>query len=331
MNSKIPASCRAVLVDSASRKLVLGSVPVPSPGAGEILIKVLAIGVNRLDLDQKKGNYRLPAGASPVLGLEAAGTVAAVGKGVSRYKTGDRVMALMNGGAYAEYAVSPEETALPIPPRSSFEEAAAVPEAYLTVWSNVFMDAKLKPKEVLLVHGGASGVGSAAIQIAKSFGSVVVAAAGSDEKVKFCLELGADCAINDREKDFEAEALKFLGSRGVDVVFDWIGPRYLQKHLSLLGRRGRLVFIDSRTEGNLSIDPGLLMRKNLIITGSLLRPRPLEEKRGISDEVKRHLLPKLASGELKPRVSESFPLARAEDAHRAMDSGKILGKIVLTV
>ena len=331
MNSKIPASCRAVLVDSASRKLVLGSVPVPSPGAGEILIKVLAIGVNRLDLDQKKGNYRLPAGASPVLGLEAAGTVAAVGKGVSRYKTGDRVMALMNGGAYAEYAVSPEETTLPIPPLMSFEEAAAVPEAYLTVWSNVFMDAKLKAGEVLLVHGGASGVGSATIQTAKSFGAVVIATAGSDEKVRFCLELGADCAINDREKDFETEALKFLGARRVDVVFDWIGPQYLQKHLSLLGRRGRLVFIDSRSEGSLSIDPGFIMRKNLIITGSLLRPKPLEEKRAIALEVENRLLPKLASGELLPRVFRGFPLARAEEAHCVMESGKSLGKIVLTV
>jgi NADPH2:quinone reductase len=324
------ASCRAAVVDPASRKLFPGEISMPRPGEGELLIEVAAAGVNRVDIDQKKGDYKVPAGVSPLLGLEVAGTVAALGAGATGYKPGDRVMALMSGGAYAEYAVARADLSLPIPDRMSFDEAAAVPEAYFTVWSNVFMDAKLKPGEVLLVHGGASGVGSATIQIAKSMGAVVITTARSEEKAEFCRKLGADLSINYREKDFEAEAARFLEGRGVDVVFDWIGHEYLKKHLSLLARKGRLVFIDSRTKEGPPIDLSMLMRKNLTITGSLLRPRPLEEKIAIAGEVRRRLLPKLESGEFTPIISHRVPFAAAEEAHAVVERGEHKGKVVLT-
>ena len=325
------ASCRAAVVDPISRTLALGKVPLPRPGKGEILIKVAAAGVNRVDIDQKKGDYKAPVGSSPLLGLEVSGTVVALGDGVGEYKLGDRVMALMTGGGYAEYAVACAGLALTVPACLSFEEAAAVPEAYFTIWSNVFMDAKLKPGEVLLVHGGASGVGSATIQIAKSMGAVVITTARSNDKVEFCRELGADLAINYRERDFEQEISGFLAGRGVDVVFDWIGHQYLKKHLSLLGRKGRLVFIDSRTKEGSLFDLSMLMRKNLVITGSLLRPRPLDEKSAIAREVRRYLLPKLEVGELKPMISHRFPLSLAEKAHAVVESSEHKGKVVLTV
>lgn len=323
-------SCRAAVVDPASRKLVAGEIPMPRPGEGEILIEVAAAGVNRVDIDQKRGDYKAPAGVSPLLGLEVSGTVAEVGAGASPYKPGDRVMALMSGGAYAQYAVARADLSLPVPARLSFEEAAAVPEAYFTVWSNVFMDAKLKAGEVLLVHGGASGVGSATIQIAKAMGAVVITTARSEDKAAFCRKLGADLAINFQETDFEVEAARFLGARGVDVVFDWIGQEYLNKHMSLLARKGRLVFIDSRTKEGSQIDLSLLMRKNLVITGSLLRPRPLEEKRAIAAEVRSRLLPKLEAGELTPIISHRFPFAAAEEAHSVVERGAHKGKVVVT-
>lgn len=325
-----PAACAAAVVDPLSRRLVAGRISVPKPGPGEILIRVAAAGINRVDIDQKNGDYKAPAGSSPLLGLEVSGTVAELGDGAAEFALGDRVMALMSGGAYAEYAVAREEFVLPIPARLSFDEAAAVPESYFTVWSNVFMDANLKPGEVLLVHGGASGVGSAAVQIAKAMGAVVITTARSGDKADFCRALGADLAINYKETDFEAETARFLGGRGVDVVFDWIGHEYLKKHLTLLGRKGRLVFIDSRTKEGPQIDLSMLMRKNIVLTGSLLRPRPPEEKRAIAGEVRRRLLPKLEAGELTPIISHRIPLSAAEDAHAVVERGEHKGKVILT-
>ena len=324
--------CRAIVIDAATRRLSPDEIAIPNLGDGEILIKVAAAGVNRADIDQKNGNYAPPVGASPILGLEVSGTVAALGAEVAQYKLGDRVMALLTGGGYAEYAVARGELSLPVPSSLNFEEAAAVPEAYFTIWSNVFMDAKHKPGEVLLVHGGNSGVGSATIQIAKAMGAVVLTTAGSDEKVEFCRKIGADLAINYREQDFEKEAAKFLKGRGVDVIFDWIGYQYLKKHLSLLGRKGRLVFISSRTkEDGSTIDLGMIMRKQLVITGSHLRPRPLEEKYAIAKEIRRYLLPKLETGELRPIISHRFPLEAAEEAHAVVESGQHKGKVILIV
>lgn len=319
--------CRAAVVDAASRKLVLGQIATPVPAKGEVLIAVAAVGVNRLDLDQKAD----PANAGAVLGLEAAGTVVALGEGVAGHKVGDRVMALLRSGAYAEYAAVTAELALPIPSSMTFEEAAAIPEAYFTVWSNVFMDAGLEAGEILLVHGGSSGVGSAAIQIAKVMGAVVVTTAGSDEKAEFCRSLGADLAINYRAQEFEKETARFCGERGVSVILDWIGQDYLQKHLSLLGRKGRLVLIDSRTEGGGPADLGLVMDKSLRITGSLLRPRPLAEKIAIAEGIRRRLWPLLDSGALKPRISHRFPLEEAEAAHAVVESGGHKGKVVVVL
>ena len=321
----ITPRCRAAVVDGATHKLVLGEIATPVPASGEILIAVAAAGVNRLDLDQKTD----PVNAGAVLGLEVAGTVAVLGEGVTQHKVGDRVMALLRSGAYAEYAAVSAELALPIPPSMSVEEAAAVPEAYFTVWSNIFMDAKLEAGEIFLVHGGASGVGSAAVQIAKAMGAVVVTTAGSDEKADFCRGLGADLVINYRKQDFEKETARFCGERGVSVILDWIGQDYLQRHLALLGRKGRLVLIDSRTEGGTPADLGLIMDKSLRVTGSLLRPRPLAEKIVIAEGIRRSLLPLLESGALKPRVSHRFPLEDAEAAHAVVESGGHKGKVVL--
>jgi NADPH2:quinone reductase len=310
--------CDAAVVKE--RRLVLGEVPMPVAGKGEVLIKVAAIGVNRVEIDQKKGDYKAPLGASPVLGLEVAGTV--VG-------TGERVMALLTGGGYAAYAAAPLETVLPIPERLSFEQAAAVPEAYFTIWSNLFMDRPLAAGQVLLVHGGASGVGSAMIQLAKAFGATVIATAGTLERALFCKDLGADLAIDYSKQDFEAEIRKFIGERGVDVIFDWVGARYLNKHLALLARHGRLVLIDSRTKDGPALDLGPVMRKNLVITGALLRPRPLSEKKLIAGGVRRDFLPLLVSGKLTPIVSHRFPLAEAEKAHAVVEESLHHGKVVL--
>lgn len=319
----LPPACPAAVVDPSTRRLVAGEVPTPRPGEGEILLEVAAAGVNRLDLDLKE------EGAMELLGLEAAGVVAAAGPGVRKFKPGDRVMALMRGGAYAGYAVARVELTLPVPERLDFARAAAVPEAYFTVWSNVFMDGGLAPGEVFLVHGGASGVGSAAIQIAKAMGAVVVTTASSPEKAGFCRRLGADVVVDYRTVDFQVETARLLGGRSVDVVLDWVGREYLDKHLALLGRRGRLVLIDSRSGDAASLDLGVLMRKNVVLTGSLLRPRPLDEKAAIAADIRARLLPKLESGELVPVVSHRIPLASAEEAHAVVARGEGLGKVVL--
>lgn len=322
---------KAVFPDApAGSGLRLQSVEIPRPGAGEVLISVTASGVNRADLYQRKGSYPVPPGSSPILGLEVAGTVQETGAGATRYRPGDRVMALVPGGGYAEYCVAPEVCTLPVPASLSFEQAAAVPEAYFTFWSSIVQHAGLQPGEVFLVHGGTSGIGTASIPIAKFLGATVLATAGSPEKVKACESLGADRAIEYRSTDFAEAARAFLGGRGVDVILDMVGAAYLKKNLDLLERNGRLVLINSQSGPKGEVDLPSLLRRNLTLTGTVLRPRPLAEKARIANEVEEKLWGPLAEGKLRPLVAEVFPLEKAEEAHALMESSRHIGKIVLS-
>ncbi|NWG52515.1 MAG: NAD(P)H-quinone oxidoreductase [Hydrogenophilaceae bacterium] len=308
--------------------LTLATLPRPRPGEGEILIRVRAAGVNRPDLIQRAGLYPPPPGAPETLGLEVAGEVAALGAGVSRWRLGDQVCALLGGGGYAEYAIAHEGAALPAPAPLSFTEAAALPETVFTVWANVFESGALKNGEALLVHGGASGIGTTAIQMARAAGAVVYATAGDAEKQALCERLGARRAINYRSEDFEA-VLKDEG--GVDVILDMVGAPYLQKNLNILKERGRLIYIAFLQGAKGEIDLMRIMLKRLTITGSTLRARPLAEKARLAREVENHVWPWIAAGKVRPVIDSTFPLAQAEGAHARMQAGTHAGKIVLTV
>jgi NADPH2:quinone reductase len=305
--------------------------PVPVPGAGEILIRVLAAGVNRPDVEQRKGNYPPPQGASPELGLEVAGEVAALGQGVARFAVGDRVCALVNGGGYAEYCVAPATQALPWPAGYDAIRAAALPETFFTVWANLFGHGKLASGETVLVHGGTSGIGVTAIRLAKAFGARVLGTAGTPDKCRAMLELGADAAIDYRQQDFVAE-VKALAPEGVNVVLDMVGASYFQRNLRCLARDGRLVMIaflgGSEAE---KVDLRPIMVKRLTVTGSTMRPRTAAEKGAIADALREQVWPLLARGECAPPINHVFPLAEAAAAHRLMESSEHIGKIVLRV
>ncbi|MBI4404948.1 MAG: NAD(P)H-quinone oxidoreductase, partial [Deltaproteobacteria bacterium] len=278
--------CKVILVDSTQNNaLKIALISVPSPGNGEVLIRVEAAGVNHADLYQRQGNYPPPKGASSILGVEVAGTVAKLGSDVTSLQVGDKVMALVSGGGYAEYCVAPQETVISIPPSLTFSEAAAVPEAYFTIWSNVFEMAELKKGETLLVHGGTSGIGSTTIQLAKIFGATVIATARTPEKCSACLQLGADYAINYSETQFSEEVQKLTRGNGVDIIFDWIGERYFDKHIALLRRKGRLVLIDCSSGHWGKLNLGRLIDQNLKVIGSVLRRRPFSEKVEIAKQV----------------------------------------------
>ncbi|MBI1188798.1 MAG: zinc-binding dehydrogenase [Alphaproteobacteria bacterium] len=308
--------------------LTLTELPRPAPGGGEILIRVRAAGVNRPDLIQRAGLYPPPPGAPDTLGLEVAGEVAAIGAGVARWKPGDRVCALLGGGGYAEYAMAHEGSVLPMPQTLSFTEAAALPETVFTVWANVFESGALKSGEAFLVHGGASGIGTTAIQMAHAAGATVYATAGDAEKTALCERLGARRAINYKTEDFEA-VLKEAG--GVDVILDMVGAPYLQKNLNILNDRGRLVYIAFLQGSKGEVDLMRIMLKRLAITGSTLRARPLAEKARLAREVEAHVWPWIAEGKLKPAIDSTFPLVDAEAAHARMQAGTHAGKIVLTL
>lgn len=298
----------------------------PAPAPGEILIRVRAAGVNRPDLIQRAGMYAPPPGASGVLGLEVAGDVAAIGAGVTRWREGDRVCALLGGGGYADYAVAHEGSALPVPPSLSFAEAACLPETVFTVWANVFESGALKPGEALLVHGGASGIGTTAIQMALAHGAKVFATA-SGAKAAFCTSLGAR-GIDYASEDFEA-IVKAEG--GADVILDMVGAPYLAKNLNILNAMGRLVYIAFLHGAKAEIDLMRLMLKRLTITGSTLRARPVEEKARLAREVERNVWPWIAAGKVRPIMDSTFPLEDAERAHARMQSGAHIGKIALSV
>lgn len=306
--------------------------PVPKPADDEVLIRVQAVGVNRPDVAQRAGSYPPPPGASPVLGLEAAGEVVAVGAAVVRYRVGDAVCALTNGGAYAEYCVAPAAQTLPWPRGFDALRAAAVPETYFTVWANLFMLGRLTAGESMLVHGGTSGIGVTAIQLAQAFGATAYATAGSDEKVAACLRLGAKAAINYHSADFAEEIRALTEKRGVDVILDMVGGPYFQRNLRSLAMDGRLVQIaflqGSKPE---AVDLMPIMLRRLTVTGSTMRPRTTAQKGVIAAALEEKVWPLLAEGRCAPVIHAVFPLDQVADAHRLMETSAHIGKIMLTV
>lgn len=324
---------RAVIVPKPGGPEALHVVerPVPRPRHGEVLIKVAAAGVNGADLSQRRGSYHMPPGAGDVLGLEVSGTVAALGEGVRDWRIGESVCALVVDGGYAEYCAAPAAQCLPVPAGASLVEAAGLPEVAFTVWSNVFEIGALKPGERLLVHGGASGIGTMAIQLARRLGSMVIATAGTDEKCRRCVELGAARAVNYRSDDFVAAVRDWTGGAGVDVVLDMVGGDYVQRDLQSLARGGRLVMLAFKQGGKVEIDLGLVHQKNLWITGSRLRPRPIIEKRRLAAAVRKAVWPLIENGEIKLVIDSTYPLHAVQDAHRRMESGDHVGKVLLTL
>jgi putative PIG3 family NAD(P)H quinone oxidoreductase len=311
--------------------MTLAEGPTPEAGPGQILIEVVCAGINRPDLLQRAGRYPPPPDASPVLGLEVAGRVAAVGAGVTEWKVGAGVTALTAGGGYAEYCVAPASHALPIPTGMDFATAAALPETWFTVWANLVDLGRLKRGERLLVHGGSSGIGLVAIQLAKHLGVECFVTVGSDEKAAFCLQAGAAHAINYRTSDFGAEMKKLTAGSGVDVILDMVGAPYFQRNVSALRRDGRLVYVAFLEGSKGEVDLMHIMLKRLTITGSTMRPRTLAEKTAIRDALAVNIWPALGRGELLPHVFARFPLAQAAEAHRLMESSRHIGKIVLDV
>jgi len=305
--------------------------PVPQPHAGDVLIEVAYAGVNRPDCAQRAGTYPPPPDASPILGLEVAGRIVALGAEVDGWHIGDEVCALTPGGGYAQYCTTPGAWCLPIPRGLSLEQAASLPENYFTVWNNVFDRARLAVGETLLVHGGTSGIGLTAIQLAKAFGATVIATAGSAEKVAFCLAVGADHAIDYRTQDFEAEVARITGKRGVNVILDMVGGDYAQKNLKCLALEGRLVQIAFLKGSRIECDWRHIMLKRLTVTGSTLRASPYERKAALARELKREAWPLLERGELKTVIHTTFPLAAAPKAHALMESSQHIGKIMLAV
>jgi NADPH2:quinone reductase len=304
--------------------------PIPGYGPNEVLVKVQASGVNRPDVFQRKGNYPPPAGApADIPGLEVAGVVTEVGEALSRWRVGDKVCALVSGGGYAEYCNVPEGQCLPIPGELSFVEAASLPETFFTVWSNVFDRGQLKAAETLLVHGGSSGIGVTAIQMANALGHKVYVTAGSDDKCRFCEDLGAAKAINYKTENFADAIKKLTDSKGVDVILDMIGGDYTPGNLQSLAEDGRLVLINTMKGKDVEIDLSIVMRKRLNITGSMLRPRETSFKTAIAQNLEKKVWPLIASGKIKPVINKVFPADEAADAHRLMESNEHIGKIVL--
>ncbi|HEY8928500.1 MAG TPA: NAD(P)H-quinone oxidoreductase [Mucilaginibacter sp.] len=304
--------------------------PKPSCGPGEVLIKVRSAGINRPDVYQRKGNYPPPAGApADIPGLEIAGIITEVGEDVSRWKIGDNVCALVIGGGYAEYCAAAEGQCLPIPAGFSFEEAASLPETFFTVWSNVFDRGQLSEGESLLVHGGSGGIGVTAIQMASALGHTVYATAGSNEKCRFCEQLGAVRGINYKTEQFADVIKQTTGGKGVDVILDMIGGDYMAGNLESLANEGRLVFINTMQGKMANVDLSIIMRKRLNITGSMLRPREISFKMAIAKNLEKHIWPLLASGKIKPIIYKTFPADQAAEAHRLMESSEHKGKIIL--
>lgn len=329
----LPDTMRAVEIakPGGPEVLVPTSRPLPVPKPGEIAVKVAAAGVNRPDVLQRMGLYPVPADASDLPGLEIAGQVVACGAEARMWKVGASVCALAHGGGYAEYCVVPEVQALPVPRGLSMVEAASLPETFFTVWSNVYDRGRLKPGETLLVQGGSSGIGVTAIQMAKAMGNRVIATAGSDEKCAACVRLGADKAINYRTQDFLAEVLAATGGKGVNVVLDMVGGDYVPKELKCLADEGRLVFIAFLRGPKTELDINEVMRRRLVLTGSTLRPRPVEFKGAVARSLREQVWPLIEAGKIRPVVFKTFPLDEAAEAHRLMESSQHIGKLVLTV
>jgi NADPH2:quinone reductase len=311
--------------------LVLGERPLPRPGAGEVLVKVAAAGVNRPDVLQRQGHYPPPKGATDIPGLEIAGEIVGLGEGATRWKPGDKVMALVVGGGYAEYCPAHESHCLPIPAALTPVEAAAVPETFFTVWHNVLERGRLRAGETLLVHGGSSGIGTAAIQIAKALGATVITTAGSAEKCEACRRLGADVAINYRSDDFVAATKAATDGRGADLILDMVGGDYIERNFEAAAVEGRVVQIAFQGSPKATVDFRRIMLKRLTHTGSTLRARAIADKAAIARAVEERLLPLIAAGKIRPVIDSTFALAQAAAAHARMESSVHIGKIVLTV
>ncbi len=330
----IPSSMRYVAVSAPGgpEVLSLASADVPLPAPNEVLIRVLAAGVNRPDIMQRRGLYPAPPGASPILGLEVAGEVVATGAEVTQFEPGSRVCALTNGGGYAEYCVAPATQCLPWPSGYDAVRAAALPETFFTVWANLFGHGRLVRGESMLVHGGTSGIGVTAIQLARESGGRVFATAGSDEKCAACVRLGAEAAFNYRTTDFAQRIAALTDGRGVDVILDIVGAPYFLRNLQSLAFDGRLVQVATQQGATVErLDLFLVMRRRLVITGSTMRPRTTAQKGAIADELRREVWPQLDAGRVAPVIHATFPLARAGDAHRVMESSVHVGKLVLEV
>lgn len=319
---------RAITSDHGN--LHVDDLPDPVPGAGEVLIEVAAAGVNNADLQQAAGNYPPPPGASDVLGLEVSGTIGAVGLDVHGFAVGDRVCALLSGGGYASLVVAPASQVLPVPDGVDLVEAAGLPEAACTVYSNLGMLAGLGPRQTLLVHGGTGGMGSHAVLWAKALGATVIATSGGDRKVRASRALGADLVIDHRTQDFVAETLAFTDGRGVDVVLDVVGPDYLGRNLEVLASNGHIAVIASGSGRTGELDFGVMMRKRATISGTTLRARPLGEKAMIVDAVRYNVWPFVADGRVRPVIDSVLPLAEAAEAHRRVRDGEVIGKVLLT-
>lgn len=327
-----PRMMKAVTITEpgATENLRWSDVACPEPAHGEVLIKIAAAGVNRGDLMQRIGLYPPPPGASPIMGLEASGTIAAIGPGVTRWTVGDPVCALMAGGGYAEYCTVHESHVLPVPQNVSLVDAAALPEALMTVWTNVFERGRLISGETFLIHGGTSGIGTAAIQIAAAHGARVIATAGSAEKCAACLKLGASAAINYRNEDFVAEVQRLTEGRGADVILDMVGGDYVQRNMTCAAQDGRIVNIAFLNGFKLELNLLPLMLKRLTLTGSTLRGRTVEEKAALTRVVHEKLWPLIETGRIKQPVDSLFPMSQAAKAHNIMEKSSHIGKILLT-
>ena len=335
--TSVPATmtCVEISMPGAPEVLKPATRPTPRPAAGEVLVKLEAAGVNRPDVLQRYGKYPAPPGASDLPGLEIAGTVAALGEGVTQFKLGDAVCALVSGGGYAEYCTAPAPQCLPVPKGLSMVEAAAVPETFFTVWTNVFDRGRLKAGEIFLCHGGASGIGTTAVQLAKAFGSRVFATAGTDEKCAAVTKLGAERAINYKTEDFVAVVKEATKSdprgEGTDLIRDMVGGDYVARNIQLSRLEGRIVQIAFLKSAKVELSLDGLMRKRLTLTGSTLRARSVAEKGAIAAAVKQNVWPLLEAGKVKPVIHATFPLAQASEAHRTMEADTHIGKLVLKV
>lgn len=309
--------------------LTLTEVPDPVAGPGEVLLDVVAAGVNRADTLQRQGHYPPPPGASPYIGMECSGRIAALGEGVADWAVGDEVCALLAGGGYAEQVAVPTGQVFPVPAGVGLVEAAALPEVTCTVWANVFMAAGLRPGEVLLAHGGSSGIGTMAVQLAHALGARVAVTAGSADKLEACRALGADILVNYGEQDFVDVVREATGGAGADVVLDVIGAKYLARNIEVLARNGRLVVIGLQGGTKAEIDLGAMLAKRVALFAASLRGRPLDEKAAIVRSTREHVWPLLSAGQVRPVIHATYPLAQAAQAHRELESSRHIGKLLL--